>query len=144
MLRVSKLTDYGSVILAYMACHPNETMSAASLARGVLLPPATVSKLLKMLVKSGLLSSSLGKQGGYQLARPAEEISLAEIISVLEGPIALTECSVEKGACCIEEGCDIRQHWRGVNRIIYQSLAQVTLQEMLPLKKQSKAIILSG
>ena len=143
MLRVSKLTDYGSVILAYMACHPDEVMSAASLARGVLLPPATVSKLLKMLVKSGLLSSSLGKQGGYQLARPAEEISLAEIISVLEGPIALTECSVEKGRCCIEEGCDIRQHWRGVNRIIYQNLEQVTLQEMLPLKRQSKAIILS-
>ena len=144
MLRVSKLTDYGSVILAYMACHPDETMSAASLAKSVLLPQATVSKLLKMLVKSGLLCSSLGKQGGYQLARPAEKISLAEIISVLEGSIALTECSVEKGLCCIEDGCNIRQNWRGVNQIIYQSLAQVSLQEMLPLRNQVKPIILSG
>ena len=143
MLRVSKLTDYGSVILAYMASHPEETMSAASLAKGVLLPPATVRKLLKVLVKSGLLSSSLGKQGGYRLARPAAEISLAEIVSALEGSIALTECSMEKGLCCIEDGCDIRQNWRGVNQIIYQSLTQVSLQEMLPLKKQAQPIILS-
>ena len=144
MLRVSKLTDYGTVILAYMASHPDTKMSAANLARDVLLPPATVSKLLKMLVRSGLLSSSLGKQGGYQLARPAEEISLAEIISVLEGSIALTECSAEKGLCRIENGCEIRQNWRGINRIIYQSLAQVSLQQMLPLRKQAREIILSG
>lgn len=137
MLRVTKLTDYGSVILAYMACHPGETISAASLARGVLLPQATLRKLLKLLVRSGLLSSSLGKQGGYQLARPAE------IISVLDGSIALTECSVEKGLCCIEDGCDIRQNWRDVNRIIYQSLEQVSLQEMLPLRNQAQTIILS-
>ena len=144
MLRVNKLTDYGSVILAYMACHPNDKMSAANLARGVLLPPATVSKLLKVLVKSGLLCSSLGKQGGYQLARPAETISLAEIISVLEGPIALTECCVEKGLCRIEEHCEIRQNWHGVNRIIYQSLAQVSLQQMLPPSNQAQPIFLSG
>ncbi len=143
MLRVSKLTDYGSVILAYMAAHPKETMSAARLARGVLLPPATVSKLLKMLVNSGLLFSSLGKQGGYQLARPADRISLAEIITALEGPIALTECSVEKGACALQNSCEIGRHWRGVNRIIAESLAQVTLQQMLPLKVQNQALIFS-
>lgn len=144
MLRVSKLTDYGSVILAYMACHANEKISAARLARAVLIPPATVSKLLKMLVKSGLLQSSLGKQGGYQLARPAEQISLAEIISVLEGSIALTECCVKKGSCRIEQHCDIRQSWHGVNQIIYQSLTQVSLQQMLPANNQAKPIMLSG
>lgn len=144
MLRVSKLTDYGSVILAYMASHPNETMSAARLARGLLLPPATVSKLLKMLVNSGLLFSSLGKQGGYQLAKPAEQISLAEIITALEGPIALTECAVEKGACALEKSCEISQHWRGINRLIAQSLEQVTLQQMLPLKMPNQAVIFSG
>ena len=119
MLRVSKLTDYGTVILAYMASHPKTTMSSAKLARELLLPPATVSKLLKVLVRSGLLFSSLGKQGGYQLARPAAEISLAEIINILEGTIALTECAIKKGLCSIEEDCDIRQNWRGVNKIIY-------------------------
>jgi len=148
MLRVNKLTDYGSVILAYMASHPNQTMSAASLAEAVLLPLATVRKLLKILVNSGLLCSSLGKQGGYQLARSADKISLAEIINVLEGPVALTECSVEKGLCRIENNCEIRQNWQSVNRIIHQSLAQISLQEMLPVTlpvtKQVKAIVLSG
>jgi len=144
MLRVSKLTDYGSVILACMASHPLQRMSAASLARDVLLPAATVRKLLKMLVRGGLLSSSRGKQGGYQLVRPATEISLAEIVNVLEGAIALTECALQKGACCIDADCEIRQSWRGVNQIIYESLAQVSLQEMLPLKKPARTIILSG
>ena len=144
MLRVSKLTDYGSVILSHMASHPLQTMSAASLAKDLLLPPATVSKLLKMLVNNGLLRSTLGKQGGYQLARSADEISLADIISALEGPIALTECSAENDLCRIESNCEIRQQWRSVNRIIQQNLAQVSLQDMLPVRDQVNAIILSG
>ena len=137
MLRVSKLTDYGSVILSYMASHPKQTMSATSLAKSVSLPLATVRKLLKMLVNGGLLCSSLGKQGGYQLARSAASISLAEIINVLEGPIALTECSAGKGKCAIEDHCEIRQNWRSVNRIIQQNLAQVSLQEMLPVRNRT-------
>ncbi|HEY5715535.1 MAG TPA: SUF system Fe-S cluster assembly regulator [Psychromonas sp.] len=144
MLRVNKLTDYGSVILACMASRPDETMSAASLARDVLLPLATVRKLLKILVKSGLLCSSLGKQGGYQLARPAEEISVAEIIDVLEGVITLTECSMGKGICRIEGNCEIRHNWQGLNQILQQSLRQVSLQEMLPPKNRAKRIISSG
>lgn len=144
MLRVSKLTDYGSVILTHMACHPEQKMSAASLARSVLLPPATVRKLLKMLVASGLLYSRLGKHGGYQLARAAQDISLAEIINVFEGGIALTECSLNKGTCRIKNGCTIRHHWQGINQIVYQSLVQVSLQEMLPLKERAELISLSG
>ena len=136
MLRVNKLTDYGSVILAYMASRPSETMSAASLARDVVLPLATVRKLLKVLVKSGLLYSSLGKQGGYQLARPAEDISLAEIINVLEGDIALTECSMGQGVCRIEDNCEIRHNWQGINQIVQQSLMKVSLQTMLVSKNR--------
>lgn len=141
MLRVSKLADYGSVILAYMACRPDEIMSAASLARGVYLPLSTVRKLLKILTKNGLLCSSLGKHGGYQLARPAAQISLAEIIGAIEGAIALTECNVRPGLCQTEAHCEIRQNWQGVNRIIYQSLAQVSLQQMLKTEELSTPVI---
>ncbi|KGJ99189.1 hypothetical protein ND16A_3953 [Thalassotalea sp. ND16A] len=145
MLRVSKLTDYGSVILAYMAQHPDQKLSAASLANAISLPPTTVSKLLKLMVNNNLLYSTLGKAGGYQLARPAEKISLAEIISSLEGPIALTECNVKKGLCRTEEHCNIRQNWRDINRMIYQSLAQVSLKEMLPADDRViNSIMLSG
>lgn len=144
MLRVNKLTDYGSVILAYMASRPEQIMSAASLSRDLLLPLATVRKLLKMLVNSDLLCSSLGKQGGYQLARSADEISLAEIINVLEGGTALTDCSMGKGICRIEGNCEIRQNWQGLNQIVQQSLMQVSLQEMLAPRDRIKTIISSS
>ena len=68
MLRVSKLTDYGSVLLCYMARNPDQIFSTACLARAVYLPPTTVSKLLKMLHSSGLVASTRGKYGGYRLA----------------------------------------------------------------------------
>lgn len=141
MLRVSKLTDYGSVILVYMACRPHEMMSAASLAKGVYLPKSTVRKLLKVLAKNGLLCSGRGRHGGYQLARPAADISLADIISAVEGSIALTECSVRPGLCQTEAHCGIRQNWQGINRIIYQSLAQVSLQQMLQAEYESIPVV---
>ncbi|OUR74832.1 SUF system Fe-S cluster assembly regulator [Colwellia psychrerythraea] len=145
MLRVNKLTDYGSVILVYLARYPGEKISAVSLAKAVFLPPATVSNLLKKMVNNELLCSTLGKHGGYQLARPAEQISLAEIITALEGPIALTECNVKKGLCRTEEHCDIRNNWRNINQMVYQSLTQVSLKQMLPPENSAiKPITLIG
>lgn len=131
MLRVSKLTDYGSVLLSYMACHPEQVFSTTCLARAIYLPPTTVSKLLKILHSNGLVLSTRGKNGGYRLAYPAQQITLAQIVDALEGRIAVTECSVKKDLCHIEKHCEIRDHWLGINRVIYDSLAQVTLQDML-------------
>ncbi|OLQ74489.1 SUF system Fe-S cluster assembly regulator [Photobacterium proteolyticum] len=131
MLRVSKMTDYGSVLLTFMARHPNQIFSTASLARAIYLPPTTVSKLLKILHSSGLVHSTRGKKGGYRLAYPAQQITLAQIVDALEGSIAVTECSIKKDLCQIEKHCEIRGHWLGINRVIYNSLAQVTLQDMI-------------
>lgn len=131
MLRVSKLTDYGSVLLCHMARFPDQVFSTASLARTVHLPPPTVSKLLKILHSNGLVLSTRGKNGGYRLAFPADQISLAQIVSALEGSIAVTECSVRKDLCQLEKYCEIRDSWQGINRVIYDSLAQVSLQDML-------------
>ncbi|MGF1731807.1 SUF system Fe-S cluster assembly regulator [Photobacterium kasasachensis] len=131
MLRVSKMTDYGSVLLTFMARHPEQIFSTASLARAIYLPPTTVSKLLKILHSSGLVLSTRGKNGGYRLAYPAQQITLAQIVDALEGTIAVTECSIKKDLCQIEKYCEIRGHWLGINKVIYNSLAQVTLQDML-------------
>ena len=139
MLRISKLTDYGSVILAYMASHPEQRLSAASLSQAVYLPLATVSKLMKLFQRNGLVKSSRGKDGGYRLSRPAEEISLAQIISVIEGPIALTECCVKKNLCQVESHCAIRPGWQRVNRAIYNSLSQVTLDTMLDTNQENRS-----
>ncbi|MEH6580003.1 MAG: SUF system Fe-S cluster assembly regulator [Amphritea sp.] len=131
MLRVSKLTDYGTVILARMALSPAATYSAASLAQQVKLPTSTVSKLLKIMSRSGLLDSSRGKQGGYTLAKPPQDISLAEVIEVLEGPVGITQCSRQSGLCQIESHCAIRQQWLGVNGMIHKALQQVSLETLL-------------
>ncbi len=131
MLRISKLTDYGTVILAQMAREPSRTYSAASLAQTIKLPLSTVRKLLKLLSRNGLLISCRGKQGGYRLAKPPQQISLAKVIDVLEGPVAVTECSQRSGICKLEAHCAIRRQWQGVNGVIYQALERLSLDSLL-------------
>src|SRR6266581_3329886 len=108
MLRLSKLTDYGTVIMSYMARRPAGVHSAAQIAGalGVTLP--TTGKVLKMLARHELLQSVRGAQGGYRLARAPERISIAEVIDALEGPFGVTECSVVVGLCAQEGGCPVR------------------------------------
>ena len=84
MLRISKLSDYGTIMLAFMAERPKDLHSAAELAEALQLGPATVSKILKALAKNSLLTAHRGANGGYALARPPEEITLAEVIDALE------------------------------------------------------------
>lgn len=140
MLRISKLTDYGTVILAQMARDPARTYSATSLAQAIDLPLGTVSKLLKLLSRSGLLSSYRGKQGGYRLAKPPQQISLARVIEVLEGPVAVTECSQRSGLCKLEARCAIRRQWQGVNGVIYQALQSLSLDTLLKTPGSSELI----
>lgn len=131
MLRLSKLTDYATVILSFMAkdeTHVHAAMEIAA-ATGIALP--TVSKILKSLVKAGVLISTRGAKGGYALARVPEKISVATVISALEGPIALTECSISHQGCEQASGCDIRGNWSLINRTIHNALESVTLADMI-------------
>ena len=93
MLRISRLTDYGTMILVHLAGQNAGLCSASDVAAGTHLALPTVQKLLKTLAKSGLVSSVRGADGGYRLARAPEQITAAEILNVLEGPVAITECS---------------------------------------------------
>lgn len=131
MLRLSKLTDYATVILSFMAkdeTHVHAAMEIAA-ATGIALP--TVSKILKSLVKAGVVISTRGAKGGYALARVPEKISVATVISALEGPIALTECSISHQGCEQASGCDIRGNWSLINRTIHNALESVTLADMI-------------
>ena len=92
MIRITKQTDYGIVLLTYLAGHTERLFNAPELAAETHLPLPMVSKILKVLTREGMLASHRGVKGGYSLARLPEEISMAEIIAALEGPIALTEC----------------------------------------------------
>src|ERR1700716_3387275 len=97
MLRMSRLTDYATVLLAALAGEPERVQTAASLAERTRPAAPTVCKLRKQLQRAGLVTSTRGLHGGYQLARPAAQISAAAILDALEGPLALTDCSPGHG-----------------------------------------------
>ena len=131
MLRVTKLTDYATVVLTVLAARPGEVLSATELAEAAGLEPPTVSKLLKPLAQAGLVEGLRGVRGGYRLARAATDISLVEIVEAMEGPLAITECSHDHSQCGIADQCGVRSNWRLINDVLAEALRGVTLAQML-------------
>ena len=131
MIRLSKLADYAVVMLSYMAAREGEVYTTARLAERSAVPEPTAAKILKLLARSSLLDSQRGSNGGYGLARPAADITVAEIIVAVDGPIALTAC-VEGSSdhCGVEQLCSMRGNWNRVNRAIRDALEDVTLADM--------------
>jgi FeS assembly SUF system regulator len=132
MVRLSKLTDYGLMLLTYMAReHDISLWTARDLARESGLPKSTVSRLLQELLKGGLLVSERGIKGGYSLARAARNISVAEVIAALEGPIALTECSTGiSGLCDLESCCAIKSNQQLISQAVRAVLLGITLADL--------------
>jgi len=133
MLRMSRLTDYATVLLAALADEPERLQTAASLAERAQIAAPTVSKLLKQLQRAGLVISTRGLHGGYQLARPAAQISAAAILDALEGPVALTDCAAGHGQCDIEESCRVGRVWQRLNLAIRRALYEVSLAQLAGL-----------
>lgn len=142
MLKLSKLTDYATVILSVIAKDRRRIHGPLELSEttGIALP--TVSKILKILTKAGVLSSTRGAKGGYSLAKEPERISVAAVISALEGPIALTECSASHQGCDQASGCRIQGNWHLINQKVAYALESVTLADMImPFKSPEEVSI---
>ena len=131
MLRVTRLTDYATVVLTVLAARPGVVLSAAELAECAALEIPTVAKLLKPLAQAGLVEGFRGAGGGYRLARDAAAISLVEIVEAMEGPLGMTECSLHDGACGIEQSCGVRANWLRINDVVAAALRGITLAQML-------------
>lgn len=133
MLKISRLADYGIVLLTFMAKEPrDEVFTARDLANTTCLPLPMVSKVLKLLARGNLLDSHRGVKGGYSLSRCSELISLADIISALDGPIALTTCLESSENCCgIETNCYTKSYWTVVNNRVVKALQTLSLAEMV-------------
>ncbi|NNL67792.1 MAG: SUF system Fe-S cluster assembly regulator [Myxococcales bacterium] len=132
MLRISKITDYGIVLLTELARGAGAgPHNARALAETAQLPLPIVSKTLKALTRRGLLVSQRGAKGGFSLARTPERIAVAEVIDALEGPVGLTECSIAAGECRRESICGVREPWQHINDVIVQALRQVTLADLI-------------
>jgi FeS assembly SUF system regulator len=137
MLRMGKLTDYATVVLASLAQDPARHRAAADLAQQTRLKRPTVSKVLKELQRAGMVHSSRGAQGGYRLARGPEHITAAQILDIFEGPIAITECSGAASQCGIERLCRVGSAWQRVNAAIRRALEDVTLRQLAGLDSAS-------
>ena len=131
MIRLSRISDYGIVLMACLAEQPADSHhSARDIAERTRLPLPIVSKILKALTREGLLVSQRGPLGGYGLARRPDSINVAEMITALEGPIGLTECSMHPGQCAQEASCHVRKPWQQINHVVRSALARVTLAEL--------------
>ncbi|MBZ4415121.1 SUF system Fe-S cluster assembly regulator [Myxococcus sp. RHSTA-1-4] len=135
MLRMSKMTDYGIVLMTELARADGDTRTTRELAARTRVPLPSVSKVLKSLLQAGLVVSHRGANGGYGLARPPPELSLAELVAALEGPVALTECGTHTTAagapCGLEPICQVRSHWRLINNAIQEALGRLTLADLV-------------
>lgn len=131
MIKLSKLTDYSVVILAEMARGQGALMTASGLAVASNLPEPTVAKVLKLLARGSVIASVRGANGGYVLERTPEDISIASVITALEGPVVLTDCVTSGGGCCHEKTCAVKGQWDPVNEAMRVALENVTLAQMI-------------
>lgn len=130
MFRISKLSDYGMVVMTYLAQHPEELHAARDITQHINLALPTVTKILKIFARNGLLISQRGASGGYILARPSKDIALSEIIQAVEGELGLTECSSKDCHCVLESTCSTRKNWRLISQLMLTALGNITLEEM--------------
>jgi len=145
MLRLTKLTDYGILLLTHMAMDEERLFASNELAGATRIPSPTVSKVLQTLLAAGLLESIRGARGGYRLARPAHEISVREIINCFEGKIALTECNLAESECEQLPFCATQNNWKKINTAVKDALQNITLKDMvepefMPVFRMEKVI----
>lgn len=133
MLRLNKLTDYAVVMLCHMGMDNGYVYTVAKLAQGSGVPQPTAAKLMKQLLHSGLVSSQRGAAGGYVLMRPLTQIAISEVITAMEGPIALTACvDGAEDICTSMALCPIKGNWNKVNQAIKSALDSVSLADVTP------------
>ena len=129
MLRLSKLTDYAVVVLLRLGEGAVRTTPALAAVTGV--PEPTVAKVLKFLTVADLVASTRGARGGYRLARRLDEMSVADVIAAIDGPIALTACvDGGSGLCDVQSTCSVRGRWNLVNEAIRSALGGISLADL--------------
>ena len=134
LIRVTKESDYAIMLLAFMASQPRgEVHSAKEAASWSGLPLPMVSKILRGLAREKILVSHRGATGGYSFERSPDEISVADVVRAIEGPISLVQCGAEPGACEKEEHCPTRMNWTRISREVEAALERVSIAEMFPV-----------
>ena len=132
MLKLSKLADYGVVLLATLARQEPEMLTASQLSTLTNLPAPTSAKILKKMSRAALVKAARGATGGYRLARPAAEINVMQIIEAVDGPLAVTSCAGNiKIPCNYKINCPVHGRWEPINVAVHQAFSSVTLADMI-------------
>lgn len=132
MIKLGKLTDYAIVVMVEMSKNANESaLSAHTLAERIGLPEPTVAKVLKKLCNARLVESTRGTHGGYKALKSANQITVADVVTAIDGPIVITSCVAHSGDTCMAETrCPVRGGWNRINDAIRDALAAVTIADM--------------
>lgn len=131
MVRITKLTDYALVVLGYIAVSHEALVQAKEIAVHTHLSLTTVSKVLKNLTKSNFLHSERGATGGYRLNFNPSETSVFEVITALEGPVAITECNLGHNSCPTQGSCALRLPWFHINKAISDTLRAIKISDLI-------------
>lgn len=130
MLKLTKKADYGLIALKHLSIAPSGSASAKEIADSYSIPLPLLAKVLQKLAKNGFLRSEHGTNGGYRLAREAHHINALEIIRSIDGPIILTGCFTEHGACDQSDRCNVREPLRKIHEGILGLLQNITIADM--------------
>ncbi len=131
MLRLTKRADYGLIAIHFIAAHDEEgAVSAKRIAEEFHIPPERLAKILQRLAKKGLIASHNGPKGGYVLARPADRITVGQVVRALEGPIRIVSCMVDEESCPQFPRCSVRTPIQRIQASISQALDAMTLAEL--------------
>lgn len=138
MLKISRLADYGMVLMHALTKNGSVKLSAKQLSDVSKLPLPTVSKLLKQLCETNLVQSERGALGGYRLNRAPDRISVKDVISAIDGDVALTECAMAESRCAIQDHCGLRTNWQYINSRVSALLDTISILDMqMPMIKES-------
>ena len=131
MLRLSKKADYALLAMRHLAARADrEAVSAREVAETYGIPPELLAKVLQKLVRTNILESHHGIRGGYALAKPAKNITVADVIQAIDGPLSVTACSETDHSCDQYSKCNIRDPlWKIKDRIV-SALAATTVAEL--------------
>ncbi len=135
-MQITRQADYALRAMLYLArLEPTERAATSQIAEIQRIPPSFLAKIISQLSIAGLIHTSRGARGGVSLARQPESISILEVVEAIDGPIALNECTVSKGACPFGEDCPLRPIWCGSQEELVERLRTTTFAQVLNLKQ---------
>ena len=132
MIRISRLADYGVVMMCEMSLEPGEPFSATHLSGKTKMSDSAIMKILKLLSKADLLGSIRGPKGGYFVKKDPTSITVLDVVNAIDGPVAVTLCSHNSHESCeFKASCAAKRGWVNINSALQSTLSQFTIADFI-------------